>query len=676
MYGSHNTDHILEHQGGDGSPELSENYPTLPENEHFQFPPPRRHTLYQNFVQGPISAPAVPYQSEDYFSWDSDPSGLSLNPSGSRPVHIPSQDTHKQNNVNISSQATRSIRGPSNPKIRHRSNLSHTYVDESSSSVPVSLFPRQEHVYGQESHSLGVENSPTKAKFLASKGKPKPKPNKNPGFFLKLDDLKPPHSPLNKVKHQHRAFSSPSSDPNHGSMYNKMDFFEPDVFLQQSSAGEIAQVYENTTPLMFPPNADDVGYFGHLSQTENPSKFENGVIPGGYLNVTSKIYDPVGHSGTSGNNSDIDSYLNFQVDEFNSAQTYKNQYESYVGENVEEIDNKKIEAHFVPVTGLNHSHSYDQSYDEHQNHHHHDDHQAYNDSHGEHGQEHTNQHFTQDQKPHNTTGYSHNHYHHDSNYNQDQPHLGQDHNFNHEAKHAQDRFDHSYINLHQGHVDGHDLVPYQDISLPQPQIEAGESYSKHHQNPSYQDYSYEDNKSYLKSELDSSVPLEPDSLSDSQIVGKTVESSDTDQLGPAEKKSTAKKRKGVKGIVCSVCDKHIVRDLSRHMRIHDEAGRFQCIFPPGYCKHKSRKFNRPYDYKKHLLNVHFKFDDPAAKLAPNLTEKLNVRGQCNACGQRFVASDWLDTHILTSDLRTKCFQLQRMEILHKNDQEGKEPSKS
>lgn len=121
------------------------------------------------------------------------------------------------------------------------------------------------------------------------------------------------------------------------------------------------------------------------------------------------------------------------------------------------------------------------------------------------------------------------------------------------------------------------------------------------------------------------------------------------------------KRKLMKGSVCAVCDKFITRDFSRHMRIHDETGRFQCVFPVGYCNHKSRKFNRPYDYKKHLLNMHFMFDDVTAKLAPNLTEKLDVTGKCTACGEEFKASDWLDNHILSSDPTKKCFKLIELE---------------
>lgn len=115
-----------------------------------------------------------------------------------------------------------------------------------------------------------------------------------------------------------------------------------------------------------------------------------------------------------------------------------------------------------------------------------------------------------------------------------------------------------------------------------------------------------------------------------------------------------KKKRNLKGAVCSICDKYISRDLTRHMRIHNEVGRFQCIFPKAICGHKTGYFNRPYDFKKHLLHVHFKFDDPKGKTANTLTDKLPLTGFCHACGAHFVAKDWLDQHILTSNAAQRC----------------------
>lgn len=117
--------------------------------------------------------------------------------------------------------------------------------------------------------------------------------------------------------------------------------------------------------------------------------------------------------------------------------------------------------------------------------------------------------------------------------------------------------------------------------------------------------------------------------------------------------SSTKKKKFPKGSTCSICGKYISRDLSRHLRIHDEIGRFRCVFPE-YCSHKTGKFNRPYDYKKHLLHFHFVFDNKSGKTVNNLTEKLPLMGNCKHCNYRNTAQDWLENHVLTSSLDTKC----------------------
>lgn len=114
-----------------------------------------------------------------------------------------------------------------------------------------------------------------------------------------------------------------------------------------------------------------------------------------------------------------------------------------------------------------------------------------------------------------------------------------------------------------------------------------------------------------------------------------------------------KKKKFPKGSTCSVCGKFISRDLSRHMRIHDEYGRFRCVYA-NQCNHRTGKFNRPYDYKKHLLHFHFDFDEKIGKAATNLTEKLPLMGNCKACNFRGKAVDWINHHILTTDDSAKC----------------------
>lgn len=169
-----------------------------------------------------------------------------------------------------------------------------------------------------------------------------------------------------------------------------------------------------------------------------------------------------------------------------------------------------------------------------------------------------------------------------------------------------------------------------------------------------------------------SVPLPPDVRISPQLARLLRPALERSVSEPSaspklDKKSTKKKK--LKGTVCAVCDRHIGRDFSRHMRIHSEVRRFLCLFPSEYCKHRSRNFNRPYDYKKHLLNTHFTFDEPEIRTAPNLTDKLNVIGLCNSCGRKFLGGEWLDHHILTNDLSQKCPELQRLQKLYGDDLE-------
>lgn len=105
--------------------------------------------------------------------------------------------------------------------------------------------------------------------------------------------------------------------------------------------------------------------------------------------------------------------------------------------------------------------------------------------------------------------------------------------------------------------------------------------------------------------------------------------------------------------LCTACGKRITRDMSRHMRTHQSVSRFTCKFPKSQCRHKSGNFNRPYDYKKHLLNRHFKFDHPEIRKLHNLSDKLDHWGTC-PCGLRCSGKDWLDLHILVGSHEKKC----------------------
>lgn len=105
---------------------------------------------------------------------------------------------------------------------------------------------------------------------------------------------------------------------------------------------------------------------------------------------------------------------------------------------------------------------------------------------------------------------------------------------------------------------------------------------------------------------------------------------------------------------CTICGKKITRDMARHLRTHQEELRFVCVYyMKGKCSHKNGKFNRPYDFKKHLLNRHFNFDNATVKSFHNLLEKLRHEGMCN-CGSRFMGGSWLDEHVLTKSTQDLC----------------------
>lgn len=181
------------------------------------------------------------------------------------------------------------------------------------------------------------------------------------------------------------------------------------------------------------------------------------------------------------------------------------------------------------------------------------------------------------------------------------------------------------------------------------QVEATQSYSSADDSEHYDSEEY---GNYLN--VGAHDPERRDSVHSMNSFNSATSNQEYTASGVAPKQ--AKKKRSTKGAVCSICDKYISRDLIRHMRIHNEVGRFQCVYPKYMCKRKTQFFNRPYDYKKHLLNMHFKFDDPKGKSANTLTDKLPLQGTCAACGGRFVAKDWLDNHVL-SLLNERCTYL-------------------
>ncbi|KAG7193861.1 uncharacterized protein KQ657_005059 [Scheffersomyces spartinae] len=142
--------------------------------------------------------------------------------------------------------------------------------------------------------------------------------------------------------------------------------------------------------------------------------------------------------------------------------------------------------------------------------------------------------------------------------------------------------------------------------------------------------------------------------SDLQSVRSTDASDSAGQKIEAGTVAAGGKKRSSKGSMCTVCKKFIKRDFTRHMRIHDRVGRFQCVYPKSMCLHKTQNFNRPYDYKKHLLHIHFVFENHWGKITKLLTDKLPLTGSCLACGEMFIASDWLENHVLTTDSSRRC----------------------
>lgn len=161
----------------------------------------------------------------------------------------------------------------------------------------------------------------------------------------------------------------------------------------------------------------------------------------------------------------------------------------------------------------------------------------------------------------------------------------------------------------------------------------------------------QDDDGYHLSESDESsspVPLNPFVSSPYQL--DMALSGDHSAHGPTAGGSDSSQTMEKK-YQCQICGKFFRRDLPRHLRTHQEVARFTCPYPRDRCPHKRGQFNRPYDFKKHLLHAHFTFDDQKrVRSFRNLRSKLAHTGTC-ACGRRFTANEWLDEHVLDGQLR-------------------------
>ncbi|CDK26090.1 unnamed protein product [Kuraishia capsulata CBS 1993] len=144
----------------------------------------------------------------------------------------------------------------------------------------------------------------------------------------------------------------------------------------------------------------------------------------------------------------------------------------------------------------------------------------------------------------------------------------------------------------------------------------------------------------------SDIPLVYESYSSPHSISSR--SSQTSNASPRSSHSFPPHAKREQANKCHICAKLIRRDMSRHLRIHNPISRFQCYLPRDRCNHKTGQFNRPYDFKKHMLNSHFQFDDSKVKKMHNLNDKLNKWGNCE-CGFRANGEVWLENHFLTNE---------------------------
>lgn len=559
-------------------------------------------------------------------------------------------------------------------------------------------------------NNIGSANAPNKSAH---------KKTRNPGFRIKLDDLGPnlkkAMSPNpSSTGNFNPAFVSPGVGHKPGSVLNTplqaAEFRSPsghshhnlqDMYLTMEGGLMIEYQQETITPLMFPPQTDNRDYFGEMSGDKSRrDSFLYNMQGGQFSGKSADANASVPVSGNLENN-----YGNFisanDLQYSNSKRSY-DQYnvaeETYFDEN---LNDQKIEAHFTPVEyggnitptqpqngggnilqpqNISHEEIYDEGRSRVTNNQQsflaspYEESRLQNGQYFESGQNQQQYGQQYQQPPQNGSQYVENghsqsqspHNHHmafNQQHNQQAAHhqhheqqLNQQTGLNHQKIQPDEQSQIHYLQQQQ-----HQIIPTQYTYMYEPN-----SATTIDAPPSFDDSEEKEEDSPAKQSLrhQSSFQIETRPKLGQDVLPQQDKSDVSNEISLESKSS---KKKLMKGTVCSICDRFISRDYSRHMRIHDEAGRFKCVFPSGYCNHKSRKFNRPYDYKKHLLNMHFRFDEVAAKLAPNLTEKLNAGGYCTACGKRFLASEWLENHILSKDAETKCYKLQELEQVQVDD---------
>lgn len=434
-----------------------------------------------------------------------------------------------------------------------------------------------------------------------------------------------------------QILAGPHSDSSNEVGYDNLQIMDPDVFLQHGGNGDLDKGQENITPLMHPPHTSEHGYFGAFDPPE--MRYNADSMLGGYLTVPPEADEQ--QSRNSDANSELDNYVSYSIDGYNEYYDYAtdehgNGLEDAGPQNHDYYNNDetRADASFIPLMLEREGGQEQRS---------HSDNQL-----GE----------THRVRPHNADISVPESQHYQS---QNARVQAAQHDFQHAGNHQHQQMEHSQ-DLHADSQNG----SRQGSRHGSRHGSRQEEYSRFRQESfqeqdDHQGQSDEGQEEYFEDlHTDSSHQQTPAFPPSRPGLERSV--SVPSALGKSlDKKALAKKKKLPKGTMCTICDKYISRDFSRHIRIHSEVGRFQCVFPRSYCKHRSGKFNRPYDYKKHLLNMHFNFDDPSAKSAPNLTDKLHKPGLCMACGQKFFGNDWLDHHILTKNQSNRCPELYNFE---------------
>lgn len=579
--------------------------------------------------EGPLSAPATSTTAQDYFSH----SGTSAESTGetSNFKQLPGYQNIQPKSlagarIGLKTKATHARSYSSD--VRHRSGLSQSYTKEE---------------YVKE-EGFNRKNGPSENIFVEQSSAPSNMKNRNPGFHLPLDNLslvndlltsllKPPMSPYLGID------GSPYEDK-----ANKQESF---LYL-----GDNSKFYghEDSTPSMNPPSTGSGGYFGGLepSLVENdfPELLGGSTFNGGYINTLLPKID------SSSVNNNFYAFPDFQMSTFSDLTDLR-----VPNEDNEQVYNKSgDQQNWFPMQekvappcdkfsslGVLNAPYFQYIPPQHQEQHHQDHHQErqYQDHHHEHRHEHRHEHLHEHRQGHNQK--LHREEQHEEQQHKEQHHPRQHQHHQQEQQQQQQPLLSPHLRLQQtfDRPPPHQTLCNQQFPTPS---------FKHNFNGGASNLEPEPSSNLRR--LENNTVFAADDL-DLIGVGALKYSEEKPVLG--------RKRNGVKGSACTVCKRFISRDMSRHMRIHDEHGRFRCVFSRETCKHRSGKFNRPYDYKKHLLNMHFKFDDPSMKLAPNLTGKLLVPGECVSCHQKFFGNDWLENHVLTTNVALLCPELRRLE---------------